>query len=426
VALRGEMMGGYGIGYSGTMAFKNRGGPSEFKVGMTLSEIVSGNVQAAFEKEFYLGYGETEVVNYSFDDVEPFGFYNLDMAIESIDFNTIGLLFGMMILVVILEKTGIFQYLAIYTTKKSKGNPWLLLVALTGLTSILSMILDNVTTIILIAPVTIIVARTINVNPTPFLFAEAILSNVGGTATLVGDPPNIMIGSAASLSFNDFLIHSLPVVLVVWVITLFVLKFFYRKTLSSGSESIERLNMMNEKEAITDSTTLKRMLIILGIVVLLFFLHGLLHLEPSIIALMGAAFALLLVQAKEDPQPILEKTELSVLLFFISLFVLVGGLEHTGVLSMISSHLLSGAANNLLLTAIILLWGSALLSSLVDNIPFVTAMVPLIQNIGEYSGIALAPLWWALALGADIGGNTSGRTVDWWGRLEVFFPRRFD
>lgn len=333
-------------------------------------------------------------------------FYTLDEAVESIDFNTIGLLFGMMIMVVILERTGLFQYLGIYTAKKSGGRPWVLLLALTGLTSILSMVLDNVTTIILIAPITIIVARTLGINPAPFLLAEAMLSNVGGAATLVGDPPNIVIGSAAGFSFNDFLVHALPVVLIVWVVTIGVFRVLYRKELAQQPHSLDKLMAMNENEAITDRPTIVKMLLILGLVVLFFFLHGFLHLEPSVIALAGAAMALLAVQAKKDPQPVLEKTELSVLLFFTSLFILVGGLEHTGALADLSRLLLSNATENLLLTAIILLWGSAFLSAIVDNIPFTVAMIPILGYLGTTGG-DIDILWWALVLGVGFGGNGS-------------------
>ena len=335
-----------------------------------------------------------------------FHFYGTEEAIHSIDFNTIGLLFGMMIIIVLLEKTGFFQYLGIYTAKKTRGNPWLLLVALSALTSVLSMILDNVTTIILIAPVTIIVARMLSINPTPILLAEAMLSNVGGAGTLIGDPPNIMIGSAAGFSFNTFLVYSLPVAIVAWFVTILVFRLFYRKDLSSKPASVEKLLAMNPNEAIKDPKTLKRILGVLGLVVVLFFLHGALHLEPAIVAVIGAALALLAVHHKHDPQPILEKVELSVLLFFASLFVLVGGLEHAGVLEIAASWLLSGAADNLLLTAIIVLWSSAILSAIVDNIPLTVAMIPVIGLLAA-DGIDVNLLWWALVFGVGFGGNAS-------------------
>lgn len=335
-----------------------------------------------------------------------FHFYGVEEAIESVDFNTLGLLFGMMVIVVILEKTGLFQYLGIWTAKKTRGNPWYLLLALGGLTSVLSMILDNVTTIILIAPVTIIIARMVGANPAPLLLAEAILSNVGGTATLVGDPPNIMIGSAAGFSFNAFLVHSLPVVLVAWVLTIIVFKFLYRKDLGKKPESIDRLLAMDEREALTDIPTLKKMLGVLALVIVLFFLHGMLHLEPSIVALIGASLALLLVHRHDDPQPIFEKTELSVLLFFGALFMLVGGLEHAGVLEKVSELLLAGAADNILLTAIIILWSAAILSAIVDNIPLTVAMIPIIAGLGT-QGVPVELIWWALVFGVGFGGNGS-------------------
>ena len=335
-----------------------------------------------------------------------FHFYGVEEAIASIDFNTLGLLFGMMVFVVLLERTGFFQYLGIYVAKKTLGNPWYLLIALGGLTSVLSMILDNVTTIILIAPVTIIIARMVGINPAPLLLAEAILSNVGGTATLVGDPPNIMIGSAAGFSFNDFLIHSLPVVLVAWFLTIVIFKFLYRKDLAKKPESIERLLGMNEYEALTDIPTLKKLLGVLGLTVILFFLHGVLHLEASVVALIGASLALLLVHRHDDPQPVFEKTELSVLLFFGSLFILVGGLEHAGVLGKVSEILLAGAADNILITAIIILWAAAILSAIVDNIPLTVAMIPIISGLAV-QGVPVELLWWALVFGVGFGGNGS-------------------
>lgn len=335
-----------------------------------------------------------------------FDFYHAEHLIEAVDFNTLGLLFGMMILVVILEKTGFFQYMSILTAKKTGGSPWLLLVSLSTLTAVLSMVLDNVTTIILIIPITITIAKMLALNPVPILLAEALLSNVGGTATLVGDPPNIIIGSAANFSFNAFLIHSLPVVIVAWLLTLVYFRVMFKKELSQKSEHVDKLQHMDEKEALTDVKTLKRALGVLGLVVILFFLHGALHLEPSLIAIFGASLLLLLSQATQDPQPVLEKVELSVLLFFGSLFVLVGGLEAAGILEIVAQMLLSGAAENLLLTAIIILWLSAILSGIVDNIPLTVAMVPIIGILGS-SGVPVDLIWWALVFGVGFGGNAS-------------------
>lgn len=335
-----------------------------------------------------------------------FDFYHPEDALNAVDFNTLGLLFGMMLIVVVLERTGVFQYLGILTAKKTKGKPWLLMLALGTLTAVLSMILDNVTTIILIVPITIIIARMLGISATPLLLVEAMLSNVGGTATLVGDPPNIMIGSAADFTFNAFLVHSLPTVLIVGAVTFIMFKFLFRKELSKAPENIEELMQMNEKDAITDLPTLKKGLAVLAGVVVLFFLHGMLHLEASLIALIGAAAILLLVTATKDPQPIIEKTELSVLLFFASLFITVGGLEHAGVLESLAQIITSSAESNLLLTAIIILWVAAIASAIVDNIPLTVAMIPIILYL-QQSGVPVDLLWWALVFGVGFGGNGS-------------------
>ena len=333
-------------------------------------------------------------------------FYHPEEVVESLDFNTIGLLFGMMVIIAILEKTGFFQYLGILTAKKTKGNPWKLVVALGTLTTVLSLILDNVTTIILIVPITIIVAQMLKINPTPILMAEALLSDTGGVATLVGDPPNIMIGSAAGFSFNDFLVHSLPIVFVAWVATLITLRLIYRKEMRQEPQNLDKLMQMNEKEAITDPVTMKKILWVLALVVVLFLFHHKLHLAPSMVALIGASLALLLVSPQKDPQKILEKVELSVLLFFGALFVIVGGLEHAGVLESLAHLITSGVEENLVMTAIIMMWSAAILSAIVDNIPLTVAMIPIISYLGQ-QGVDVDILWWALVFGVGFGGNGS-------------------
>lgn len=335
-----------------------------------------------------------------------FDFYHPEDLLGVVDFNTLGLLFGMMLLVGMLEHTGAFQYLGIWTAKKTKGSPWLLMMALSAITAVLSMILDNVTTIILIVPITIIIADMLKINPTPILMAEALLSNVGGTATLIGDPPNIMIGSAAGFSFNDFLVHSLPVVLITWLCTIIFFRFLFRKDLAKKPQNVEKLLAMNEIDAITDPKTLKKLLWVFALVIVLFFLHSALHLEAAMVALIGAALALILVAPQHDPQKIIEKCELSVLLFFGSLFVIVGGLEHAGILERIAQFITAGAEENLLMTALIILWSSAILSALVDNIPLTVAMLPIIAFLGA-EGIPVELLWWALAFGVGFGGNGS-------------------
>ncbi|MCK5027801.1 MAG: anion permease, partial [Candidatus Pacebacteria bacterium] len=230
--------------------------------------------------------------------------------------------------------------------------------------------------------------------------------NVGGVATLVGDPPNIMIGSAARFSFNDFLIHSLPVVVVAWFATLTTLKIVFRKEMKQKPQNVEALMKMNEKDALKDRETLRKILVILGLVVVLFFTHSALHIAPSMVALIGASLALLWVCPKKDPQKVLEKIELSVLLFFASLFVLVGGLEHAGVLEYLANMITGGIEGNLLMTALIVLWSAAILSAIVDNIPLTVAMIPVLTYFTD-QGIEINILWWALVFGVGFGGNGS-------------------
>ena len=236
--------------------------------------------------------------------------------------------------------------------------------------------------------------------------SEALLSDVGGVATLVGDPPNIMIGSAAGFSFNDFLIHSLPVVAVAWVAVLITLRFTYRKELQEEPKGVEELMKLDPKDAIKEPVVLKKVLFVLALVIVLFFLHGALHIPAALIALLGAALGLILVSPKKDPQGVLERTELSVLVFFTSLFMLVGGLEAAGVLESLANVLISGAEENLLMTAIILMWAAAIFSAIVDNIPLTVAMIPIIGFLGS-QGVPIEILWWALALGVGFGGNGS-------------------
>ena len=330
------------------------------------------------------------------------GFYSQEAALESIDFNTLGLLLGMMVLVGMLSETGFFQYLAIYTAKRSKGQQWRLLVILGAITTVLSMFLDNVTTLVLIAPVSILIAEILGISPIPFLISQALLSNTGGVATLVGDPPNILIGSAANFTFNDFLVRLAPIVAVAWVFAIFTIRFLFRKELAKKSRDIDALEQLDEKEAIHNSAALKRILVVLAGVVLLFFLHSSLHLSPATIALLGAAAALVWVQP--DVEKVLDGVEWSVLLFFAALFVLVGGLEASGLLGLVASSVTGLAESNLLISGLVLIWGSAVLSAVVDNIPFTIVMIPVIQNL-SVQGVDITPLWWALALGAGFGAN---------------------
>lgn len=330
------------------------------------------------------------------------GFYSEEAAIDAIDFNTLGLLMGMMILVAMLEPTGFFEYLAVLAARASKGKPIRLFVLLGAITTILSMFLDNVTTVVLIAPVTILISEILGVSALPYLVAEAILSNTGGTATLVGDPPNVLIGSAAGLSFNDFLLYSLPIVLVAWAGALFMLQFLFKKELARRPRRSKAVMKLNPAETLNQPETARRILIVLGGAILFFFLHHALHIEPSLVALSAAAIALLWVQP--DLQEILKKVEWSVLIFFGALFIMVGGLEHAGALDILIG-LFDNATNiSPLLFGISVIWIVAGLSAVVDNVPITIALIPVIKGLGE-AGMDIHPLWWALVLGAGFGGN---------------------
>lgn len=330
------------------------------------------------------------------------GFYSEEAAIDAIDFNTLGLLMGMMILVAMLEPTGFFEYLAVLAARASKGKPIRLFVLLGAITTILSMFLDNVTTVVLIAPVTILISEILGVSALPYLVAEAILSNTGGTATLVGDPPNVLIGSAAGLSFNDFLLYSLPIVLVAWAGALFMLQFLFKKELARRPRRSKAVMKLNPAETLNQPETARRILIVLGGAILFFFLHHALHIEPSLVALSAAAIALLWVQP--DLQEILKKVEWSVLIFFGALFIMVGGLEHAGALDILIG-LFDNATNiSPLLFGISVIWIVAGLSAVVDNVPITIALIPVIKGLGE-AGMDIPPLWWALVFGAGFGGN---------------------
>jgi Na+/H+ antiporter NhaD/arsenite permease-like protein len=330
------------------------------------------------------------------------GFYSEEAALEAIDFNTLGLLLGMMILVAMLEPTGFFQYVAVWAARASKGKPVRLFILLGSLTTVLSMFLDNVTTVVLIAPVTILICEILGMSPLPYLVAEALLSDTGGVATLVGDPPNVLIGSAAGFSFTDFLIYSLPIVAVAWIATLLLLRFLFRDELSERPQHAEAVMRLNPSESLDDPQTARRILIVLGIAILLFFVHHVLHISPSFIAVSAAALALIWVQP--DIQETFKRVEWSVLIFFSALFVMVGGLEAAGVLDAIVS-LLEGLAHiPPIWFGVILIWIVAGLSAVVDNVPITIALIPVIHGLGE-TGMDITPLWWALAFGAGFGGN---------------------
>ncbi|MCI0520182.1 MAG: ArsB/NhaD family transporter [Chloroflexi bacterium] len=330
------------------------------------------------------------------------GFYSEEKAIAAIDFNTLGLLLGMMILVALLEPTGFFQYLAVNAARLSKGRPVRLLVLLGTITTVLSMFLDNVTTVVLIAPVTILISEILGISAAPYLMAEALLSDTGGVATLIGDPPNVLIGSAAGLSFNDFLTHSLPIVLVAWLVALWMLRYLFRKELDIAPPNAEAILKLNPRESLDDPQTAKRVLIVLGGAVVLFFFHNLLHLSPSFVAMSAAAAAL--VWVRPPLQAALNRVEWSVLIFFAALFVMVGGLEASGALHQLVELLGRAVDMPPALFGVLTIWLVAGFSAVVDNVPITIALIPVIHGLGQ-AGMDIQPLWWALAFGAGFGGN---------------------
>jgi Na+/H+ antiporter NhaD/arsenite permease-like protein len=329
------------------------------------------------------------------------GFYTQAEAVASIDANTMFLLTGMMTLVVLLKPTGGFEYLAIRIAKLSKGSPVRLLIYISTVVTIISLFLDNVTTVLVFAPLTVVIARMLGISPVPYLMSEALLSDTGGVATLVGDPPNVMIGSAANIDFNQFLFHMGPIVLVAWIVTLLLLLFLFRKDLSKPITGVLDLD---ENKALKDPKALISILFSISIVILLFFVHHHFHLFPGYVAWIGVAIALSLV--RPDPDIFLKELDWSVLLFFGGLFIIVGGVKGSGLLDLLGGQL-AGIAQDpekLLMTALIFLWASAFLSAVLDNIPFTVTMIPIITHL-ETQGVDVMPLWWALALGVGFGGN---------------------
>jgi Na+/H+ antiporter NhaD/arsenite permease-like protein len=348
-----------------------------------------------------------------------FGVIHQEEAIRAIDFNTIGLLVGMMIIVGITRRTGVFEYLAIKAAKLAKGDPWHILLFLSIITMVFSAFLDNVTTVLLIVPVTFSLTASLNLNPVPFLISQILASNIGGTATLIGDPPNIMIGSATGLGFMDFIINLTIPIVIIFIVTMFILKFIYRQQLITDDSLKANIMTLAEGDLIRDSALLRKSLLVLLLTILGFILHQFLHLESATIALSGAA--LLLLITREEPEDILLAVEWPTIFFFIGLFILVGALEHVGILEFIAQKSVEITGGALTQTAMLILWLSAVASAFLDNIPFV------------------ATLWWSLALGACLGGNgtligasanvivaglaeKNGTVISFAGFLKIAFP----
>ncbi|MEQ8200330.1 MAG: ArsB/NhaD family transporter [Syntrophomonadaceae bacterium] len=331
------------------------------------------------------------------------GLLNQEQAIGYIDFNTILLLIGMMVIVGITRKSGVFEFLAIKAAKLVKGQPLALLVALALAMAVTSAFLDNVTAVLLIVPITYALTDRLDISPVPFLFTEIIASNIGGAATLIGDPPNIMIGSATGLGFMDFLVNMAPPAIMVLLATIVCLVCIYRKDLVAEADKIERLMVLDEMEYIQEWLLLKKSLAVLALTILGFLLHQALHLESATIALLGAG-ALMLISG-EEPEETLLAIEWPTIFFFGGLFVLVGSLQANGVINFVAQKMMLVTGTDVPLLGTLVLWLSALASAFVDNIPFVAAMIPLLQAAGHIGQMPMESIWWSLALGACLGGN---------------------
>lgn len=330
------------------------------------------------------------------------GVMSADKALSYIDFNTIGVLVGMMIFVAIVRRSGMFEYIAVRAAKAVHGDPWKIMVAFTLITAVLSAILDNVTTVLLVGPMSIAIARMLKIDPVPFLMGQILASNVGGTATLIGDPPNIMIGSAAHLSFMDFLDNTGFVVLFILAVLILLMKIVYEKKIELGTVDTGAVENLDPSKSITNRALMKKGIIVLICVIVGFMFHDKLGIESSVIALTAAA--VMLIIGREDVNEAIQDVEWTTILFFMSLFVVVGGLTETGIIKELASKIIDATNGHPMVTMLVLLWASALLSSILDNIPFVATLIPLILAM-QADGIDVTSFWWAISLGACLGGN---------------------
>ena len=335
------------------------------------------------------------------------GVLSQETALHHVDFNTLGLLVGMMILVSVTSQTGLFDYVAVKAAKTAKAEPRRLLIYLGLITAIFSAFLDNVTTVLLMVPVTFSITLKLKVKVVPFLLTQIIASNIGGTATLIGDPPNIMIGMAVKeLDFVAFLVNLAPIALLNLILVLFVMDVLYRKSLRTQPELQAKIMAMDERKSLTNMSLLYRCLFVLVLVILGFFTHSITHIESSLIALTGGFFILLLAGGSSKVvETALRKVEWPTIFFFIGLFIAVGGLIETGLINDMATKAVALTAGDVTMTSLLVLWLSALVSSVLDNIPFVATMIPLIENMGQMGVTNLEPAWWSLALGACLGGN---------------------
>jgi Na+/H+ antiporter NhaD/arsenite permease-like protein len=379
--------------------------PSGFVVGLSVAVFVGAYALIATERvhrvKAALG-GAALMVVIGASSGEA-AFFSADTGI---DWNVIFLLLGMMIVVSVLKQTGLFEYLAIWAAKRARGEPYRVMVLLCLLTAVASAFLDNVTTVLLVAPVTILVCARIGVRPELYLIAEALVSNIGGAATLIGDPPNIIIGSRADLSFNDFVLNLAPIIVLLTVVFLVMARFLFRSAFVVDEDSKADVMALDERQAIRDVRLLWRSLAVLAGITVGFVLHSALHLEPAVVALLGAG--VLVLVSRTSQAEYLEEVEWATLVFFMGLFVMVGSLVNIGVIDWLGEQAVEAVGDRYLLAATGLLFGSAVLSGIVDNIPYVATMAPLVAGLVQgQSGAQPASLWWALALGADLGGNAT-------------------
>ncbi|RCG32045.1 hypothetical protein DQ384_05800 [Sphaerisporangium album] len=324
---------------------------------------------------------------------------------SGVDWNVIFLLLGMMVIVGVLRQTGVFEYVAIWAAKRARGRPFRLMVMLVVITAVASALLDNVTTVLLVAPVTFLVCDRLSLPAAPFLIAEVMGANIGGTATLVGDPPNIIIASRAGFTFNDFLVHLAPLVVVLLVVLLALCRWLFRSAFVYDAARAAEIMKLHEREAIRDPRLLWQSLAVLAVVIVAFVLHPVLHYEPAVVALLGAG--LLVAATRVTVEDALRDVEWATLVFFMGLFIMVGALVETGVIGQVSQAAASATEGRLGLATVGLLWGSAVLSGIVDNIPYVATMSPIVADLAHAAGPDGNVLWWALALGADLGGNAT-------------------
>lgn len=330
------------------------------------------------------------------DGINPHYFINF------IDFNVIFLLVSMMIIVSITTRSGVFNWIANELLKFTKGHPIKVLCALGLFTAITSAFLDNVTTVILIMPITFAIAKKLDIDPIPFLLTEIFSSNIGGTATLIGDPPNIIIGSAGGLSFMDFIKELTPVIIVIMCVVLFVLTFIFRKKLHATQDKMDEVANIDNSHTITDKALMIRSTLILALVILGFMLHDVTHIETCVVAMLGASILLIF----EKPNDILQDVEWNTIFFFIGLFIIIGGLEASGGIKLMAEWILKVTQGSQAATSMIILWASGVISGIIDNIPYTATMAPMLIEIEKTMGATYAyPLWWALSLGACLGGN---------------------